>query len=231
MQPAGLGHRDRGGSQVLLEQASEMSLSHAQAPRQGLHVAVVQGPEVDQGEGARDRVGGPVPGAELRRGFRAASQAGPESGKLRRRRRTEEPHILRPGLPGRTDGPAIDSGRDDAPEQLPVEADVPGGEGAKTGGGIQVHGLSMVLYEANVWRFSDADSAVGVPGQVRAWPGSRSQDAGLAAAGCWALFPPGRGPRFRSKNLGAIFGTASSRMVWTVQPSSLVTVSTGRGWE
>ena len=50
-------------------------------------------------------------------------------------------------------------------------------------------------------------------------------------AGALAGWAPERGARFRSKNFGAIFGTASSRIDWTVQPSSLVTVSIGRGWE
>jgi hypothetical protein len=56
----------------------------------------------------------------------------------------------------------------------------------------------------------------------------RSYEAGAAAgAAPW----PASGGRWTGKNFGAIAGMASLMMLSTVQPSSLVTVSMGRGCE
>ena len=50
-QAAGLGDGDRGGAEMILEQASQVPFADPQAVRQILNVARVQGPEVNQVQG------------------------------------------------------------------------------------------------------------------------------------------------------------------------------------
>ena len=128
--PAGLGDGDRRGAEVALEQATQLPLAHAEAVGKALHVGAVQGAGLDQREGARDGVGGSLPGGKVRRGLRAAAQAGSEPGRLSRRRGGEEGDVLGLGDARRADRPAVDAGRLDAHEQAAVEPGVPRQQGA-----------------------------------------------------------------------------------------------------
>ena len=103
---ARLGDGDRRGAQMLPEQPPELALADAEPSGQRIDIRLVQRAELDQRQRARDGVGGAAPGAEVRRGFRPAAQAGAKAGLLGRRGRRVERDVLPSAAcaPGRSAG-------------------------------------------------------------------------------------------------------------------------------
>ena len=153
--PAGLGHRHRRGAQMLAEQSPKLSLAHPQPTGKTVHIAIIQGALLDQGHGPGHGVGGAVPGAQVRRGLRAAAQAGPEASLLGRRSRGIEGYVPAFGGPRRTDRSAVDPRRAHSAEDPSVKAGVAHREGAVAGVVIQFHARTIAPPRREVSRFSD----------------------------------------------------------------------------
>ena len=113
---------------MLLEQPAKLALTDADPAGQRIDGSLVERAHFHQRERARDGVGGAAPGAKVGRGFRPATQAGPEPGFVCGGRGREENHILRSRCAGRADRPAVDAGGLDAGEQPAVEAGIADGD-------------------------------------------------------------------------------------------------------
>ena len=124
---------------MLVEQAPELTLAHAEPRRQGFDVAVIERAGFDQAERARDGVGTAAPEGQVGRGLRPAAQTGAKAGFLRRGGGGEEEHVLALRRRGRAERPAIDAGRRDRNEQAAIEPTVPGFDRAVTGVIVHVH--------------------------------------------------------------------------------------------
>ena len=154
----GLGHGDRRGAEMLLEQAAELASADAQALGQRVDAGLVAVERAlgDERKAARHRVRGAAPGAEIRRRLRPAAQAGAEASLLRRGGRGKEAAVLELGRACRADRAAVDPGRGDADEQAAVEARVTGLERPVAGLGIELfHGPRMPRARSPRSRFSD----------------------------------------------------------------------------
>src|SRR6185312_1880350 len=114
---------DRRSAQMLQEQSPQMALANAKTFGKSFDAGVfaVERAIANQTQCARNRVGGAAPGSEVRRGFRAATQARTKTRFLRGRGRSKEPSVFTLGGAGRTDWSAIDSSRCHAHEQQTVE--------------------------------------------------------------------------------------------------------------
>ncbi len=153
-----LRHRDRRGAEMLIEQAPQLPLADAKPRGQTVDAGVVaiQRTLGDQRQAAGHRVRRAAPGAEIRRRFRPAAQAGTKAGLLRRRGRRKEPAVLELGRARRTNRPAIDAGRSHADEDPPIETGVAGAQRAVTNLRIECfHCLIMPPPRARRSRFSD----------------------------------------------------------------------------
>jgi hypothetical protein len=139
MQAARLQYLSRRGTEVFQEQSVQLALAHSEPPGHSLHVLVVQRPFVDHAQRSRNNGGSSHPNGDSRRTFRAAAQAGTESGLRRGRRRCEVTHVLFFGGAGRTDGTAVDMAGHDGDENMPVEPRVAGLAGFGTSLKVQLH--------------------------------------------------------------------------------------------
>ena len=137
--PARLGDGDGRGAQVPAEQPPQLAFADAEAPGQGVHVALVESAGLDQDKGPGDGIGGAAPGAEVGRGLRPAAQTGSKARLLRRRGRGIENNVFALGRTGGTDRAAIDAGSLHRGEEAPVEAGVAGFNRAVTGVVIEIH--------------------------------------------------------------------------------------------
>ncbi len=150
--PTGLGHRHGRGAQMLVEQAAQLPLTDAEAFRKTVHTGIlaVQGAVLDQGQGARHRVGRSPPGAGLRGCFRSAAEAGTEARLLGGGGGRKEAAMLELGRARRADRPAVDPGGGDPDEHAAVEAPIAGLKSPVANLRInQVHGPELAMGEGS----------------------------------------------------------------------------------
>src|SRR5476651_2246228 len=108
---------------MLVEQAAQLPPTDAQFLGEGLDagLALVERALGDQFHRTAHRIGRTAPEGEFGCALRAAAQAGPEACFLGGGCGGEVAAILELGRPGRTDRPAVDTGRGDAYENAAVE--------------------------------------------------------------------------------------------------------------
>src|SRR5262249_25904603 len=146
----GLRDGDRRGSQMLAEQAPQLTLAETEAAGQRVEVIFVQGAELDQTERARDRVRGAPPRAKIASRLGAAGQARANAGFLCGRRGREEDDVVRKRRPRWTHWAAIDARGLDACEEPAVETGIAVNERAVAGVVIEIHAGNVVAPSAPV---------------------------------------------------------------------------------
>jgi hypothetical protein len=159
---AGLGHGERRGAEVTLEEAPELARAHAQALPQGLdaRVVAVEFARRDERKRSGDGVRGPAPGGELRRRLRPAAQARTIPRRLRGGRRGIEPAVLQLGWPRRAHGTAVDPRRRDRDEEAAVKSLVARPERVVANVGVEHRDAETVMRTARGGsRFSDIVAA------------------------------------------------------------------------
>ena len=136
---ARLRERLRADAELGLHRPAQVTIGDAEGGRERRRRPLVEVPGLD----ARDRGAGerrrPIGRGGAGRELRPAPEAGAEAPGLRLGRRAEEAAPRSARAPRRADGPAVDPGRRHAHEEQAVEAAVPGGEGAKAGGVVELH--------------------------------------------------------------------------------------------
>jgi hypothetical protein len=122
-----LRHRHGRSSQMLKEQPSQLTFTHAEACGKLVYAGAVavKAPFPDERQGSGHGIRCPSPGGEFRRGFRPATKTGTKARVLRGRRRTVKKAIHKLWSAGRTHGPAIDPGSLYSYVEEPVKTGVP----------------------------------------------------------------------------------------------------------
>jgi len=134
-----LGDGHRRCAKMLPEEAPELPITHTETTGKIFDAGLVQGPQLDQGQSARDGIRRAAPCPHVRRRLRPTAQARAKTGFLSRRCRGEENHVLGSGRPSRADRTAINARGRHAREETAVESAVAEANRAVTCIMIQVH--------------------------------------------------------------------------------------------
>jgi hypothetical protein len=124
---------------VLIEEAAELALAHAQAVGEPLDrcAGAVECALCDARHGATDGACGAAPCRRLRRCFRTATEAGAEAGLLCRRSAHKKTAMLTHRRARGADGAAVDASRGDGSEEAAIEAGIAGLQRAIADVGIE----------------------------------------------------------------------------------------------
>ena len=126
----GPGQRKRSGAQVGQQDSPELAFAVAEPAREPRHAVALDDPVRDQAHRPASDVTADIPVRRPGDGTRDAALAGAEAGCLGRRRGRIEPDVLAPRRACRAAGAAVDAGRRDAQEEVPVETGIAAGYGA-----------------------------------------------------------------------------------------------------
>ena len=178
--------RDRAGSdtQMRREEPRQVTRADAESRREALEIVAVEASGGDEAQRARHQGGAADPGRGAGGGLRPAAPAGAEAGALGRGGAGEEAHVLAPGRARRADRPAVDPRRQDAGEEVAVEAAV-----AREQRSVAARLVEPVLVHARTLpgspprRSQDSDMDVGGPVEC-------AQRAPAPAAARAAAVPP-----------------------------------------
>src|SRR5260221_337171 len=121
MQSASLGHGNRRRTQVLQKETPQVPRTDAQAARQLVDSAIIEGALTNQAQSARDGAGCSGPRGCSRRHFRPAAQARTKSGFRCSRGGREVDNVPFFRWMNGTDRPAIDAGAGYGDEKSAVE--------------------------------------------------------------------------------------------------------------